>query len=107
LRVAIELWSGIEGKMLRVKSRTQLGITEMYRRRGRVKELQGTKIYWKKEENNLDWTRLEAVEVLLNVHQGLSWGAGSHINSGPYLQGQKAVLALGEGGFFSFLRCQF
>ena len=76
----------------------------MYRRRGRVKELQGTKIYWKKEENNLDWTRLEAVEVLLNVHQGLSWGAGSHINSGPYLQGQKAVLAWGEGGggFFVF-----
>jgi hypothetical protein len=77
----------------------------MYRRRERVKELQGTKIYRKKEENNLDWTRLEAVEVLLNVHQGLSWGAGSHINSGPYLQGQKAVLAWGV--FFDFFIFNF
>jgi hypothetical protein len=38
-RVAIEVWSGIEGKMLRVESRTQLGTMEMYSRREKVKGL--------------------------------------------------------------------
>jgi hypothetical protein len=75
---------------------------EMYSRREKVKGLQGTKIYWKKEEINLDWTRLEAVEVLLNVHQGPSWGAGSHINSGPYLQGQKGRSRMVFFFLFSF-----
>lgn len=48
------------------------------------------------ESDELNWTRLESLWIFLNVffffndlQTETTWGAGSHINSGPYLQGQE------------------
>lgn len=48
------------------------------------------------ESDELNWARLESLEIFLNVsfffndlQTETTWGAGSHINSGPYLQGQE------------------